>query len=96
MITVNIRTSLVLKDIFGQWKFKMPLPENSTFKDLLNIFARVHGDRILPYIYEPDKKTVASHIMFMINGRNIRFLNKENTILQEGDEVTILLPAGGG
>jgi len=32
----------------------------------------------------------------MVNGRNIRFLKKEKTILQNEDQVTILLPAGGG
>jgi molybdopterin converting factor small subunit len=34
--------------------------------------------------------------MFMVNGRNIRLLNKEKTVLHDNDDITILLPAGGG
>ncbi|WP_363320903.1 MoaD/ThiS family protein [Desulfobacula sp.] len=74
----------------------MSIPRNDTFEDLLNALIRVHGETLASYLFEQDGKTLASHIMFMVNGRNIRFLNKEKTILQEGDQVTILLPAGGG
>lgn len=96
MITINIRTSLVLNEILDNWKFQISLPQNSTFGDLLNKLTRTYGDKLKPYVFEEDGRTLASHIMFMINGRNVRFLNKEKTVLQEDDDVTILLPAGGG
>ena len=96
LITINIRTSMVLSAIFGDWKFQMSLKDNTSFGDLLGELKRVHGDRLKPYLFEADGKTVASHIMFMVNGRNIRFLAREKTILQDKDQVTILLPAGGG
>ena len=96
LITINVRTSVALSDILGHWHFNIRLPEQSRFKDLLNELKRAHGERLEPYLFEQDGKTPASHIMFMINGRNIRFMHRENTILQNGDQVTILLPAGGG
>ncbi len=96
MITINIRTSVVLSKILGNWKFQISVPQNYMFGDLLNELAKTYGDKLRPYIFEQDGKTLASHMMFMINGRNINFLNKEKTILQDNDEVTILLPAGGG
>lgn len=96
MIKINIRTSVVLSEILGDWKFQISLPQNYTFGDLLNELTRTYGDNLRPYVFEQDGKTLASHIMFMINGRNIRFLKKEKTILQDNDTVTILLPAGGG
>lgn len=96
MITINIRTSMVLSEILGDWKFQILLPEKSTFEFLIKELTRGHGDRLDPYLFEDNGKTLASHIMFMVNGRNIRFLKKEKTILQNGDQVTILMPAGGG
>ena len=87
---------MVLSEILGDWKFQISLPQNSTFGGLLNELTRVYGEKLKPYIFEQDGKIPASHIMFMINGRNINFLNKEKTILQDNDGVTILLPAGGG
>ena len=96
MITINIRTSVVLSEILGDWKFQISVPQNYPFGDLLNELTKTYGDKLRPYVFEKDGKTLASHMMFMINGRNINFLNKEKTILQDNDDVTILLPAGGG
>ena len=96
MITINIRTSLILNEIFGHWKFQVSVPEKSRFVDLIKELTRIKGDKLEPCLFEDDGKTLVSHIMFMVNGRNIRFLKKEKTILQDGDQITILLPAGGG
>ncbi len=96
MITVNIRTSHLLAEIFGNWKFQVSLPEESTFYDLIKELTRVYGGRLNPHFFDENGETLASHLMFMVNGRNIRFLNKEKTILQNEDQVTILMPAGGG
>lgn len=96
MITINIRTSLAFNEIFGYWKFQISLPDNSSFEDLLQELTNIYGDKLGPYLFEPDGTRLISHVMFMINGRNIRFLNHEKTLLQDNDQVTILLPAGGG
>ena len=96
LITINIRTSMVLSEILGNWKFQISLPQTSIFGDLLNQLTQTYGDALKPYLFEKDGKTLASHIMFMVNGRNIRFLNKEKTVLHDNDDITILLPAGGG
>ena len=96
MITINIRTSVVLSEILGDWKFQISVPQNYTFGDLLNELIETYGEKLRPYVFEKDGKTLVSHIMFLVNGRNIRFLNKKETVLQDDDNVTILLPAGGG
>ena len=87
---------MVLTEILGDWKFQTLLSEKSTFEYLMKELTRVHGKRLKPYLFDQNGKTLSSHMMFMINGRNINFLNKEKTILQDNDGVTILLPAGGG
>lgn len=96
MITINIRTSAVLGEILGDWKFQTLVPEKSTFEYLMKELIRVHGKRLKQYLFDQNGKRLSPHLMFMVNGRNIRFLGKEKTILQDEDQVTILLPAGGG
>ncbi len=93
---VNIRTSLAFNEIFGHWKFEVSLPDTSTFRDLMDKLDRDHGERLGPYVFEGEERSLSTQIMFMVNGRNIRFLNGEQTILENNDQITLLLPAGGG
>lgn len=87
---------MVLSEIFGEWKFAESVPDSTSFGDLIRRLDKRHNKQLTPYLFEEDGHTLAQHIMFMVNGRNIRFLNGEKTILQDEDQVTILLPAGGG
>lgn len=56
----------------------------------------IGGYRVAIYLFEKNTEDLSPYIMFMINGRNIRFLDGEKTILSDGDLVTILMLAGGG
>ena len=96
MITINIRTSLALSEVLEDWKFNVRVPKDTRFGELVRLLDRDHDHRLAPYIFEENAEDLSPHIMFMINGRNIRFLDGEETALSDGDLVTILLPAGGG
>ena len=96
LITIDIRTSLALSEVLDDWKFQVMVPEGTRFDQLIKQVDREHDHRLTPYIFEEDSEDLSQHIMFMINGRNIRFLDGEGTVLSDGDLVTILLPAGGG
>ncbi|WP_419662870.1 ThiS-like protein [Desulfosarcina variabilis str. Montpellier] len=93
---VQIRTSMMFREIFGNWRFSVTLPDKSTFGRLLERLVDTYGSELTPHLFEPDGTTLLSHVMFMVNGRNIRFLNHRQTILEDGDEVLILPPVGGG
>jgi sulfur-carrier protein len=82
--------------MLGQWKFEVSLPDDSTFEDFLEELVRIGGSEFRPHLFEADGKTLLGHVMFMVNGRNINFLNRQHTILTDGDSVVILPPAGGG
>lgn len=96
MITINIRTSLLLSKVLDDWQFKVMVPEKTRLDELIKLLDREHDHRLAPYVFEDNSENLSPHIMFMINGRNIRFLEGEGTILSDGDLVTVLLPAGGG
>jgi len=43
-----------------------------------------------------DGEHVRDDYIIMINGRNMLFLGKEDTVLKDGDEISIFPPAAGG
>jgi MoaD family protein len=96
LIRVKIRTSLDFKKIFGQGRFEVTVTEGITLRGFLNQLVNEWGDELASRLFEPDGKTVLPRIMLMVNGQNINFLNKLDTVLQDADEVLILPPVAGG
>jgi MoaD family protein len=96
LIRVKIRTSLDFKKIFGQGRFEVPTREGSTLRDFLNQLVDAWGDELASKLFDTGGQTVLPHIMLMVNGQNINFLNKMDTVLQDQDEVLILPPVAGG
>ena len=95
-ICIKIRTSLDFKKIFGQGRFEVETRAGSTLGELLHQLVDRWGNELAVRLYQPDGRTVLPHIMLMVNGRNINFLNKLHTVLEDGDEVLILPPVAGG
>lgn len=87
---------MILSEVLDDWQFKVMVPDNTRFDELIRSLDREHDHGLAPYVFEKDSKDLSSHIMFMVNGRNIRFLQGAGTLLSDNDLVTILMPAGGG
>ena len=96
MIRVNIRTILEFTQIFGQARFEVSLPEGSTVGNLLEELSNTWGDELATRLFEPDRSKLLPHIGLMVNGRSISLLQNMETVLQDGDQVLILPPVGGG
>ena len=96
MIRVKIRTSLDFKKIFGRGRFEVPTRKDITLEDFLNQLIHTWGDELAFRLYEPDGKTILPRVMLMVNGQNINFLNRLDTVLQDQDEILILPPVAGG
>ena len=82
--------------MFGQRQFEMSLAEGSTIDDFLETMIDTWGDDLASRLFEPDGSSLLPHIGLMVNGRSIRLLNNLETILQDGDEILLLPPVGGG
>ena len=59
-------------------------------KELLNLFPSLKGE-----IVDENGKLKDDYI-YLVNGRNIVFLQNEDTNLKDGDKLTVFPPVGGG
>jgi molybdopterin synthase sulfur carrier subunit len=96
LITVKVRTILTLKKILGKGEVELPVPERSTLGELLTTLVDRGGDELASQLFEPESNRVRPYIRLMVNGRDIAFLNRMETVLQNGDEILILPPVSGG
>jgi sulfur-carrier protein len=96
MITVKIRTILTIKQVLGKGELEFSIPEQSTLSDLVALLVGRWGDELSSLILDPRSHAVLPHIRFMVNGRDIAFLNRMETVLRDGDEVLMLPPVSGG
>ncbi len=99
---VIVKPYLFLRDIFGFTSREIVLPDEGekTVGELLNILRRKHQ--------LPDQVDIAQGrlilleenrpvgLVILVNGRNIGKLSGLDTILNEGDHVTLFPPAAGG
>jgi len=96
MINVKVRTILTLKKILGSGEIQLPLPEKSSLGELISTLVGWSGDELASHIFEPNSKKLRPYIRLMVNGRDIAFLDRMETVLQDGDEILILPPVSGG
>ena len=90
---INVRIFGDLAPILGR-KQTVELNEGSTIMSLTNKLAEKTGLRRQGYL--GNYKVDGDELAVLVNGRNIRLLNRLDTILHDMDEVVILPPAAGG
>jgi molybdopterin synthase sulfur carrier subunit len=101
LITLKVRTILDFKRILGKREVQISVLEQSTLQKLLLKMVDSWGDELASHLFKPNSTTPLPHIRLMVNGQdiaflNIAFLNGTETVLQDGDEILILPPVGGG
>jgi MoaD family protein len=93
---IKVRTSLDFKKIFGQGRFEVQSPNGITLRHFLDLLVETWGAELASRLFNPDSGEIFAHIMLMVNGQHINFLNKLDTALKDQDEVLILPPVAGG
>ena len=85
-----------LKRIIGLGEIELSIPERSTLEELLATMVKRWGKELSSRLLESNSSIPLPYIRLMVNGRDIAFLNRLKTELQEGDEILILPPIAGG
>ena len=86
---------LTLREIVGKDVIDVKLPEGSTVLDLIELMTKKHGRAFSRYVFDEENK-VQEFLNFLINGKNVRYLNEFETMLNNGDSIVIIPPAAGG
>lgn len=96
MVTVKVQSMFDFVEIFGEPDVRVDVEENTSIKDLLGLLLNRYGEKLEEKMIDPKTGDVFEHLEILCNGRNIRFLQGNDTTLSEGDSVTIFVPIGGG
>ncbi|GAF99870.1 unnamed protein product [marine sediment metagenome] len=76
---------------------KIHLPSNVlTIKDTMLSFVRKKCPEMASFFFENIEGNLSEFISFYVNGENINNLQKEQTLIMDGDSITIISPIAGG
>ena len=92
---VDVKLYTMLREIAGKKSETVALPLKSTVRDLVDLLVERYGEAFSKYIYNNEKQIRSFH-SYMLNGVNIKRLEGFETMLKEGDVLSILPPVGGG
>ena len=92
---IEVKYYAMIRDKAGKKTEKVTLPSKSSVKDLVEILIECYGDEFENYIYNNEKQ-IRDYLSFMLNGVNVNSLSGFETLLSDGDVVSLLPPIGGG
>ncbi|MHA1145738.1 MAG: MoaD family protein [Candidatus Helarchaeota archaeon] len=92
---VHVKLLLILSDRVGREELEI---ESNTIEDLERKIVQKFGDALLEdnLFVNAETGLFHDHMLVLVNGKNIRFLNGLNTELKEGDTIVICPPVAGG
>jgi molybdopterin synthase sulfur carrier subunit len=92
---VKVKFFTTLREITQKKEETIDLPKPATVEDLLKVLSERYGRGFKEYVYSKAEK-VQPYLQFLVNGRSTLTLQGFKTKLENGDEVAILPPVGGG
>jgi molybdopterin synthase sulfur carrier subunit len=92
---VEVKFFTSLREITGKKVDEIQLQNVITVEELLTLLSEKYGKKFREYIYNKKGK-VQDFLSFLVNGKNINFLQGFDTELKQGDIIAIIPPVGGG
>ncbi len=88
---VKVKLYATLKEIIGKDTIFV---EAKTVREAIDNLIKLYPE--LSNVIIENNGNLKDDYIYLVNGRNIVFLQNEETPLKEGDKVTIFPPVGGG
>ena len=93
---ITVRSILGIKRLLGKSELVVTISDGNTLKSLIDEMVETFGVEFSTSLYGHSENEILPFIRLMINGRDIEFLDGQDTVLYDGDEVLILPPISGG
>jgi sulfur-carrier protein len=93
-VRIILRCFADYREIIGTREMLLDLKEGQTIGGLLGTITSKYP--VLRNELFEDSGDLKKFIIVLVAGRNIKFLDRMNTRLKEGDVVALLPPVGGG
>lgn len=91
---VALRYYAMVRDAAGKTAETLSLPEDATVMDLINHLIGLYGDSFRGYVYG-DEGRLIDYLLFSVNEVDIRSLDCFDTVLRDGDRISMMPPIGG-
>ena len=92
---VNVKFLAFMREIAGAHEIQFELDPGDTVKGLLKFLESHFGEGFKEAAGKPFEDENPK-VRFLVNGRDIDFLQGPETKLKEGDLVVLIPPVGGG
>lgn len=86
----------LLNIFYMQTKVKCIEYEGNTVKDIILTFIKEHGNKLDKQLLSKNKKLLDDQILILLNGRNIKYLDKYKTKLNDEDRIHLSVALAGG
>jgi molybdopterin synthase sulfur carrier subunit len=94
-IKVTVKFFTTLREIVGKKEEQLELFRPITVEALLKQLSKTYGNEFVDYIFD-DLGNVRGHLQFLVNGKSVTTMQGFKTKLNDGDQIAILPPVGGG
>ncbi|MFX1499645.1 MAG: MoaD/ThiS family protein [Promethearchaeota archaeon] len=92
-----VKVKLHLLNIFHLRINKRTLEyDGNTVGSIISQFIKEYGDKLDDELLDKKKQKLNTHILILLNGRNIKYLKNYKTNLKNGDELYFSYPLSGG
>ncbi len=93
---IKVRSIGLIRQVLGSPEIEVEVPAGTTVTALLNQLAEEKGEKFAPFAIQPAEPTAYAPVRIVLNGRDVGPGQREETVLEEGDDVLMFLPIAGG
>ena len=94
-VTINLRGIAQFNELLGGLS-TLTVAEGTTVQEMLAILAERLGATFRAYVAESSSCLVYPTLRVLVNGRDVSFPRRHESVLADGDAVLLLSPLGGG
>ena len=95
MPVVTVHTMFDLARIMGGHSAEVSVGPGATVRTVLEALIAAH-DGLRSRLFDPRTGDLLSYLFIEMNGRDIRALQGLETLVQNGDALSVLIPVAGG